>query len=62
MAIEGHTDDRNGGEESTRHMPNLHSIIDHRVDDKLLEHHSHRNENGNDRQHGDILERVHSYP
>ena len=59
MAVEGNTDHRNRSEKSTGDVPDLDSIINDGMDDELLEDNADGDENGDNGQHGDILERIH---
>ena len=59
MAVEGNTDHRNRGEERTGDMPDLDSIINDGMNDELLKDNTDSDENGDNGQHGDILERIH---
>ena len=56
MAVEGHTHHRNCSEESTGNVPNLNSVINNGVNDELLKYDTNSDENGDNGQHGNILE------
>ena len=56
VAVEGNANYGNCSEESISDMPDLNSIIDDRMNDELLKDDTDCNENGDNGQHGDILE------
>lgn len=61
MAVERHAHDRNGREDAAGEMHDLDGVGDHGVHDELLEHDSHGDQNGDDREERYVFERVHGY-
>lgn len=61
MAVERHAHDRNGREDTTGEVDNADRVRDHGIHDELLEHHSHGDQDGDDRKERHVFERIHGY-
>ena len=59
MAVEGDAHDGDDAEELVGDVEGLDGGVDGGVGDELTEHHAHGDEDGEDGQHGHVLQRVH---
>lgn len=60
MTIKGYAHNGNHSQKIWGNVPNLDCIGDNWINDELLEDNPNCYENGNDRDHGNILQRIHS--